>query len=87
MIVVSRAVDVEAGTVTYTLTDQGYDHEYQGRPCHAVEMDGADGDQLKHYLRMLGYQHIGCETQTWPPAHREFWAKPELPPAEGSQSP
>lgn len=92
MIVASRAVDVKAGTITYILQDLGYDHEYAGRPCHAVEIDGPNGDTLKYSLRMLGYSHIGCEIRTgmqppWETRHVQYWAKPEPIPTEGGESP
>lgn len=87
MIVVTRSVDTKAGTITLVFDDQGYDHELQGQPCHAVEMDGPDGDALKHHLRLLGYVHIGCEMKPtgvfpWETRHVEYWAKPAPPEGE-----
>lgn len=92
MIIVNVAVNVEAGTVTYTLKDEGYDHEFQGRQCHAVDLDPVEGAAARQMLRQLGYLHIGCELKPtgvvpWDTRHVEFWAKPELKPTEGGETP
>lgn len=80
MIAVSRTTNAEDGTISLRFEDQGYDHEYQGRPCHAVALGGTDGDQLKYHLRLLGYSHIGCDLKPdgafpWETRHVEYWAK------------
>lgn len=77
MITVERSISQEEATVSYLFKDEGYDHEYQGRPCHAVQMDGVEGEYLKHHLRLLGYEHIGCGVKpTFTGAeHVEYWAK------------
>ena len=78
MIQVTRSVDQEAGVISYRFDDQGMDHEFQGRPCHAVAIEGAEGDFVKSHLRLMGYEHIGCGVK--PAAqfgtdHIEYWAK------------
>lgn len=88
MIQVIRRVDRETGTVTHRFENQGTDCEFEGTPCHAVELDGVAGEILKQELRLLGYQHIGCKVEragrVGPTTHIEYWADP--PAVEGSDA-